>query len=334
MSTLAQLSAELVAWFPGIDPLAARPLVSRAYKDIRDSREWSFLKQTGCWFAPSPIESGTVTTTQFSTTVVADATAASDLNAVALPLPPQQPLTLRQFRVNGGPIYNIVGWAYDSPSTGLGTLTLDRPYAEPGAAGATYMVYQPYVPAPSVDFKRWLSWVDPINNYRFRYRNLFWTQKEVDRRDPNRQSWSIPIALAAHDFILYPGDSQYRPRFEAWPHPVQAIGYVIEYMTRGDTVSVSDVLPAQIPDQLIIARSRHYGHQMVANQPNSDVKQKAFQLSTMRLADAEYVDLLQKAKLQDNSIFDSRVVQEESGPQLSGPLDSDYLQSHVIYQLE
>ena len=334
MSTLAQLAQELVSWFPDIDPLGANALVFRAYKDIRDSRDWSYLKRTGCWFAPNQITAGTVTTTQFSTSVVADSVAAPAINAVGLTLPPQQPLSVRQFRVNGGPIYNITAWAYNNPSPGLGTITIDRPYAETGGAGRSYMVYQPYVPAPSTDFKQWLSWVDPLNNYRFRYRNLFWTQKEVDKRDPNRQSWSIPVALAAHDYITYPGDTAQRPRFEAWPHPIQQIGYIIEYLIKGDSVGMNDYLPFQVTDQCILAHARHYGHQLVANQPNVDVKVKAFHLQAMKIADAEAFDLLHKCHNEDNSIFDSRVVTEETGPQLSGPLDAEYLQSHVVYYLD
>ena len=328
MSTLAQFAAELKSWHSDIDPLATLPLVKRAYKDIRDSREWSFLNQTGSWFAPSIITSGTVHVTQFSTSVVADATASPLWLAVALPAPPALPLTLRQFRVTGGPIYNII--AYD----GTSTITLDRPFAEQSATAASYMIYQPYVPSPAVDFKRSLSMVDPINMYRFRYRNLFRTQKEVDRVDPNRQNYSTPIWMAAHDYVLMPGDTQQRPRFEAWPGPVQQIGYIWEYMTKGDAVLPTDVLPGQIPDQVIMARARHYGHELVANQPNVDVNTKAYHLSALTRVDAEYRDLLNTAQLRDNEIFDSRVVSEDCGPTFSGPLDSNWLQSHELFLID
>jgi hypothetical protein len=328
LATLASFAAELKSWFSQIDPLATLPLVQRAYSDIRNSREWSFLKQTGSWFAPSIITGGTVHVTQFSATVVGDATASPLWLAVALPAPPALPLTLRQFRVVGGPIYNII--AYD----GVSTITLDRPYAEQSGAASSYMIYQPYVPVPSVDFKRSLSMVDPINMYRFRYRNLFRTQKEVDRVDPNRQNFSIPIWMAAHDYVLMPGDTQQRPRFEAWPGPVQQIGYVWEYMSKGDAVTPTQVLPGQIPDQLIMARARHYGHELVANQPDVDVKTKAYHLNALTRVDAEYRDLLNRAQLDDNSIFDSRVSNEETGPTYSGPLDSNYLQGHEIFLID
>lgn len=328
MATVLTFAAELKSWLPSIDPLACPTLVARGLKDIFDKREWSFNKITGCWLAPSIVTTGTCTTAQFSNQVVGDSTASPAWLAIALPLPPAQPITVRQFRVTGGPIYNIIG--YD----GASTLTLDRPYAELGFAGSSYMIYQPYVPALSIDHKRWLSWVDPINNYRFRYNNLFWTQKEVDKRDPNRQSWSIPIAIAAHDYIVYPGDTQQRPRYEAWPHPVQQIGYIVEYMIRGYSFINSQLIPSQIPDQLVMARARYYGHNLVANQPDTDIKTKAYHMQMMRSTEAEYNDLLQRAKVQDNSIFDDMVVTEETGPMLSGPLDADYLMSHVLYIID
>jgi hypothetical protein len=325
MSTLATLAAELKSWHADIDPLACLPLVQRAYQDVRNAREWSFLKKTSAWFSPSPIIIGTCIVKQFLDIVVADATAAPLWLAVALPAAPQSPLTLRQFRVAGGPIYNIIGF------DGVDTITLDRPYLGPDDNAASYMIYQPYVPAPSVDFKRWLSWVDPNNNYRIRYRNLFHTQKEVDRRDPSRQSFSIPIWVVDHDYVLMPGDTQMRPRYELWPHPVQEIGYVIEYMTKGDAVLATDVLPPQVTDQCIMARARWYAHQFVANQPSTDLKIKQFHMQVQRQVEAEYRDLLNTAKNLDNQLFDSRVLEEESGSVLSGILDGGYMQSHEMF---
>jgi hypothetical protein len=115
---------------------------------------------------------------------------------------------------------------------------------------------------------------------------------------------------------------------------VQQIGYIWEYMTKGDAVLPTDVLPGQIPDQVIMARARHYGHELVANQPNVDVKTKAYHLSALTRVDAEYRDLLNRAQLDDNSLFDSRVISEDNGPTLSGPLDANYLQDHVVYQID
>ena len=127
----------------------------------------------GQMYVPGTITAGTVTTVQFTNTIVFDATAAAALNAVALAAAPQPLLTQRQFRLTGGPIYNITGWAMDTPSAGLGTATLDRPFAESSVSGLSYMVYLPYVPTPRADFVKFLSIADPINDYRFTRRNLW-----------------------------------------------------------------------------------------------------------------------------------------------------------------
>lgn len=328
MGSLAQFASELKVWMPQIDPLACPTLVARAWQDIRKAREWSFLKQTGCVFAPSIITTGTVRVTQFSTQIVADATAAPFWNAVAITQAPAYPLTLRQFRVTGGPVYNIIGW------DGTNTATLDRPYAETSASGGSYQIYMPYWPAPAVDFSRWLSVTDQINAYRFKYKNLFRTQQELDKFDPNRTDYSLPICLAAHDYVTVPGDSQARPRYEAWPGPVQQIGYVVVYQIEGDSVGLTGNIPRQVPDQVVMARARHYAHQVVAQQPNVDVKTKMYHLQQARVSDAEYFDLLNRACRTDNSLFDSQLVQENIGWTLNGPLDSNWAQSHQYFLID
>ncbi len=115
---------------------------------------------------------------------------------------------------------------------------------------------------------------------------------------------------------------------------MQQLGYVCEYTIEGDTVGLTGNIPRQVPDQVVMARARHYAHQVVAQQPNVDVKTKMYHLQQAKVSDAEYFDLLNRAELKDNEIFDSRLVQNDMTPTLSGPLDSGFLQSHVLYVLE
>ncbi len=327
MSTLAQLAAELKSWLSQIDPLATLPLAQRAYKDIRDSRDWSFNKANGAWVAMNQVATGTVTATQFSTTVTCDSVALPYWEALAFPTPPQYPMQFLQFRIIGNPIYDIANY------NGTNQITLNRPMAEQGGAGLSYMIYQPYMPAPSIDFKRWMSIVDPISGYRFRYENMYRTQKELDKRDPQRTSFGWPTWVVGKDYVTLPGDTQQRPRFElGLGQPIQQIGYILEWMTNGDIASTpTAVIPSQISDQTIMARARYYGHDLVANQPNVDVKVKAFHMQKMRVVEAQYNDLLRNDMMRDNAIFDSLVCDEQAGPSLSGPIDSDYLQDHVLY---
>jgi len=323
VSTLQSLAAELKSWFPGIEPLSLPPFARRAYRDVRDSRKWSFLMRNGSVFVPSQITGGTVTVTQFSASVVGDATAAPFWVAVALPAAPQPALTQRQFRVGGGPIYNII--AFD----GVNTITLDRPYAEGSMAGQSYMIYLPYVPCPAPDFVKWLGIADPINDYRIRRRNLFKTRAEVDRRDPNRSAFSIPIWIASYDYTTLP-NGQVVPRNEWWPHPVQEIAYNVGYQVRGDLAD-SDPIPAQISDATIIARARFYCYSFQITQANVPKDQISGIVQAQRMVTAEYADLLQKDKRNDDDIFEQLIFENEDEPTLSGPIDSDFAQSHDYF---
>ena len=323
MSTLQQLAAELKDWLPGIEPLACLPFARRAYRDVRNARKWSFLMVQGQFFVPGQITAGTVTTTQFSASIVFDATAAAALNAVALPAAPQPTLTQRQFRLSGGPIYNITAW------DGVDTATLDRPFAESSVSGLSYMVYLPWVPAPVADFVKFLSIADPVNDYRFLRRNLYRTTQEVDRRDPNRQAFSIPIWSASHDYTTLPSGVVV-PRFEWWPHPIQEINYNVAYQIRGELADTATI-PSQISDATIIARARFYGYSMMITQPGVSREQVSGLVQAQRTVSAEYADLLQRDKVQDDEIFEQNVFEFEGESNLSGPIDSLYLQSHDLF---
>jgi hypothetical protein len=307
-----------------MDPVACLPFVRQSYADIRKARKWSFLKRNGVLFAPSVINSGTVTVTQFSASVVADTTAAPLLNAVVTTQAPAQNLFSRQFRALGGPIYNITAW-----NNGTRTLTLDRPYAEPTVAAASYMVYQPYQIAPATDFNGWFSLYDPINDYRFRKRNLYRTQAEIDRRDPYRQSFDWPLWLAFVDYT-----STGAPRYEMWPGPISQITYIVEYHVRGDAVQDGDTLPAQVSDQLIISGARMYAMQFLSTQENITPARLNAIVAQQNQCTAMFGKLLTDAKRDDNEISETTVEEIEDEPVLSGPLDANFLMSHDVFWVE
>lgn len=279
--------------------------------------------RNGTIFVPAQITAGTVTTTQFSASVVFNATAAAALNAVALPSPPQPTLTQRQFRLVGGPIYNIIAW------DGVNTATLDRPFAESSVSGLNYMVYLPYVPTPVADFGKFLSIVDPINNYRFIRRNLYRQKAEIDRRDPNRQAFSIPIWAASLDYTTLPSGIVV-PRYEWWPHGVQQINYNVAYQVRGELLD-TDTLPLAISDATIIARARFYCYSFQITQPNVPKDMIGALVQAQRTVSAEYADLLNKDHRNDDDIFENMVWENEGDPSLSGPIDADFFQSHDVF---
>jgi hypothetical protein len=309
-----------------MDAVACLPFVRQSYADIRKARKWSFLKRNGVLYAPAAITSGTVAVTQFSSAVVADFTAAPLLNAAMTVSAPAQSLLFRQFRALGGPIYNITNW-----NNGTRTVTLDRPYAEPTVAAASYMVYQPYQIAPATDFDGWFSVYDPLNDYRFRKRNLYRSQAEIDRRDPYRQSFDWPLWLAFVDFI---GTGATSPRYEMWPGPQSQNSYMVEYHVRGDAVLDGDTLPAQISDQLIMAGARMYGLQFLATQENINPVRLSAITSQQTQCAGMFGKLLQEAKRDDNEISETLVDETENEAVLSGPLDANYLLQHDVFWID
>src|SRR3989304_2683729 len=175
---------ELLSSVPKLDALNAQKLVNRAWSNIQHMRRWTFLKRETAIIAPDAISTGSVTVTQNSITVAADAAAAIAITAVGADI------TTRQFRVGLGPIYNIS--AFVSPN-----LTLDRVYGETTAAGSVYSIFRNYITAPA-DFLRWESVIDPIFAYSF---SLDWTKEEIDRVDPQRGAVNFPFRLAAYRYI-------------------------------------------------------------------------------------------------------------------------------------
>ncbi len=274
---------------------------------------------------PNPLTNGSATFTFGSTSVVPDPFQAGPTwLAQAQPSPPMPSITQMQFRITGGPIYNIVGF---NPTDN--SIILDRPYAEPSGTGS-YMIYMVYVPALAPDHQIWLSWVDPQNDYRIRRKNLYRTKAEIDRRDPNRSSFSEPIWVAANQYANING-VQY-PRFELWPGPQQQLAYNVEYTIRGADIPTTQLLPGIIPDELVILGARVEGYEWVLtnNDKISPARASAIR-SAMGQAQAKFNDRLWRVKQNDNDIFDNQVFERDDDPQFSGPLDSDYLQSHDVY---
>ena len=121
------LSKSLSGEVPGTPLSYAQTKVQDALGSIFDSSDWSFQTQYAGWLCPGQVaNSGTFTTTPYSTAVIADATATAALAAyVAPPF-----LTTLQYRDPARAIYNIVG--YDTTTNApFATLTLDRPWMEP-----------------------------------------------------------------------------------------------------------------------------------------------------------------------------------------------------------
>ena len=255
--TFAQLYNELVGWIPKLDPNHARTLLQRAWDDIRNEWNWSFLQQRGVLFSPALITTGTVSVTQFSASFQMSAAAITALASISNPV-----ITQRQIRI-GQRIFTVA--TYDS---GTGAGTFDDIYYDATNATAGYQLYRCYYGPPLdvtggevTDFYTYRSIYDPVSNkWLF---PLHGQQADLNSRDPNRLAFGNPQSMYAYrtSVVLDPITSAptYVPLFEMYPHPTAARVYPCVYFRRGGDMVLTEILPQSIPDQLIIERALWYG---------------------------------------------------------------------------
>lgn len=269
--------------------------------------------------AVDPVTAGTVQTTQYSADVVGDAAAKAAWDLIALS-GSGVPLTQRQFRLAGRPIYNIS--AYDSPAA---TLTLDRAYQETSDAGVNYTVFRCYFPPPSTDFKGWLTLRNPVSGYRFRRRNLHRTKEELDRRDPFRMAATMPFWLVS--YAADPTTGQ--PIYELWPHPSLGQAYTAGYFRKGGDLAEADTWPAVIPDELVMSGARITAFSWAIANMGRFKELADVNWYTLRTQEqGMYAKLLQNAIVQDQRIFVTTVFESEDEPSMIGPVSASWLQSH------
>lgn len=307
--TFGDHTNELIGMVDGLPPFYAQRCVNRAWRQIRGAHLWSFLRGDAAISVPPLVADGRASVTQYSATVVGDATAAAAWVATGLAIP----ITTRQFRVLGGSIYNVI--AYD----GANTITLDRRIEETTNATAEYQIYKCYYEAPA-DFLRWESVVDPVNAYPFRRENLRRTRRELDNVDPQRQSFSNPMW-----FVAYKISPANRTLYELWPHPLQQLGYLGTYETKGYLDYTDDQeLPPQIPEELLATGAKLMGMEWAAMQPKFAAGQWPFLIAA---AKADYKDLIKEAWRNDTESFVQNFMPDEPSGR-PAIIDSNWLQSH------
>lgn len=247
----ADYVAELTTTVPGLEAPAAIKYLNRAWAEIRDIRQWSFLTQNKDMYAPPIVQAGTVTTTQFSPTIQFDATAIAALNASPM-LPPIAAVPVgvgRQFRIgsspsanqisNAGSVYSLL--TYDPVA---GVATLDRPYAGNSGSLQQYLVYRAYFEPPVTDFLRFISVTNYVSGYGIIRDALNVPQESLSIFDPQRQSTGDAYSLSPFmtDY-QNPQASGGTMAFEFYPHPTNPAVYTGLFRRRGTDLSPTQDLP-------------------------------------------------------------------------------------------
>ncbi len=300
--SLATMIAEMRGAVPGYSGLLARTHIRNAWDDVRNLKGWSFQLGNGGFGTPPLITAGSVTVAFGASTVTGDAAATVAWGSASQP---GSLLTQRQFRIGGGTIYNIIGYAVVG---GFGVLTMDRPYYDT-TSGSTlgYSIYQCYYPVPVSDFLAWESVLD-INNAIDLVTGTAKKNKDwVDANDPQRQIFSNPGSIIPYGTDQRSGSSTAGWMvYELYPQPQAQYAYQTWYSRKGaDLVNPSDTLPFPITEHLVktLARVKAYEWLMVKLESEGKTtsalqfamgaaaKEAAAQLKEIRMEDRDRVDM-------------------------------------------
>lgn len=336
---LQDMVAELVGQVPGLPRIMAQTLVNRAIREVRKDYLWSWNINEGVLITPIMISTGTVAVVQFSPIITFDATAQAILGPLVTDT---VPLTKRQFRIPGGPIYNIL--AYNNTN---GQMTLDRLYTETSNPTGQYTIYRCYYEPPStdgvtpnLDFLRYLSINNNIQGYQISGRRLTRPRTELNRRDPLRGALGQPyFAFAYKPTYNAPGNSQQPTaglmQYELWPHPTNLQSYLCQYEMAHVDLALTDYLPLQAPPTLIQYRVWEFVYRWALQNSARIPELKGVDWRFL-LAESQktYARELVAAKRNDKEIM-LQIIKPGSSTTMDfqGPIDSNFYQSHGLAAL-
>lgn len=326
MSDFQSYSSELLAEIPELGMLLAQRFVNRAWRDIRESKLWSWLLTEGVFTAPNLINAGTVTVTQYSNTVTLDATANAALNNLTNPL-----VTSRQFRGPGsnGGVYSIA--AYDN---GASIITLDRIYQEQSMSGGSYQVYQCYYrPADAngnfiSDFLEIQAMKNPDLGYNIDRKALRFSQAQINALDPYRADQGYAFFVSPYKFDTANNVMIY----ELWPHPVYQSGYVWTGRRRGTDFSLpTDAVPGTFLYHPLVERAKWYACMWAAkNQGRFQQLQGVDWLQTAQEGNIEYQRMLLDAKRQDDEMTADNYIPADAA---NGPIVDEDMQVSTLLSI-
>lgn len=272
--SLNDMIQRLVREVPELPGGLAKTQINEALGLLYDSQMWSFQFKEDGFLTPGlqfPVgpgnSAGTVTVTPFSNQVIGDAVATAAWTAYAsMPL-----FTSFQFRSPFYSLYNII--ALDtSTNPPFATITLDRPWMEPGGIGQRYMIYQAYFPVPVPDFKRFLAVRDTTDNAPIDY----WSKKQRDlaAEDPERTIFDDPSYFVPYMVDARPGSATLgNMMYELWPHPLSMLPYSFQYLRRGPLlVKPSDSVPIPFTEELVTWRAKEVAYAYKEAQKGEEIQ--------------------------------------------------------------
>lgn len=113
------------------------------------------------------------------------------------------------------------------------TMTLDRPWMEPGTGpGQPFLIYQHYFVAPVQDFRKWIAIQDFTNDQPMDFWSL--TRADLANLDPQRQDQSLSTNVVPAGIDQRAGSATYGwQRFELYPWQGNLTPYALTYRRMG-----------------------------------------------------------------------------------------------------
>ena len=309
---LNDMIQRLVLEVPLVPSAYAKTLINEALGLIYDQQMWSWQLQVSGWLTPGLLfpggpgtSQGTVKVTPYSDQVIGDASASAAWQVYITNLANRPLFTQLQFRSPFYSLYSIIktDTISNPPYT---TLTLDRPWMEPGGTAQTYMIYQAYFPVPVTDFKRFLAARDTTNNAPMDYWSK--SQKDLSFEDPERTIFDDPAYFVPFQPDQRVGSATLgQMLYELWPHPLSVLPYTYNYLRRGPLLQKpTDTVPYPLTEEVVLWRAKECAYLWKESQKGEDM-QRGSGADWRFLAQAasdEYKQVLKPVKDRDRDLVE------------------------------
>lgn len=288
----------------------ARQWVTYSFRSIVEKRKWSWLIKRSQFLVNTQYNTGTVTATFGSSTIVGTGTAWTTQ------------MVGRQFRVSvSAPIYTIT-----SINVGAQTLVLDDLFGFQNFSGG-YTIWNQLFTPPS-DYHAIISIWDPAFNWQL------WThikQEELNSWDAQRAQQGTAWVLAdgpGYDTTVSPP----LPKFELWPNQLVQKPYPYLYESRPpDLDDANATLPRYITGDVLLEGALAQAAKWPG--PSSDQKNPMFNLALAQMHEAGFRQRVAELERQDDEVYANDVQYQMYTGLPFAPLplgDAAWLQSHAV----
>lgn len=280
----------------------AQEFINTAYSRAISFYRWNCLRKEGGFFIEAPYQTGTVTVTEGSTSVVGSGTTwTTDMEGM-------------QFLTAGiAPYFTVVDVASAT------SLTLDRPYSKEDGVGLTYSIQQIYLEAPS-DFVEFESVRDLVNNWSIRF----------DVPQAVLDTWDAQRTFSGDPWLLSPAapSSSGLRRYEIWPRPGASASLPFRYYSKPPLLSANSDTPIfPIRGDILVEGALSE----LAKWPGLvDAPNPFFNLSLHKLHNEEFEKKLHSAAMEDQESNQTWIKYADEDRLPFAPIDAKFWQTHGL----